>query len=110
MRTAIFVYQPTLIKISSNETDLQLCGMTAATVPLAAGDNASTLAPGAYKIVSSYEVLVTGDTAVFDVVISTTKDNDPTPPLRATEDLASLDASALQAFLSEPDAKTVVNP
>lgn len=111
MCTAIFVYQPTLINISTGESGLQLCGMDAEPVSLSEGDNAQTIAPGIYKIVSRQEVLVTGDISAFDVIIASGKDNDPTPPpLRATESFAPLDASALQAFLAVPDAKAVVNP
>lgn len=112
MRTAIFVYKPTSINISTCEGDLQLCGMDASTVSLSEGANTQTLDPGIYKIVSSEEVQVTGDTSAFDVVITANdKDNDPTlTPLRATENFAPLDTSALQAFLIVPDAKVIANP
>ena len=112
MRTAIFVYQTTPINISTSEGDLELCAMNAGTVSLLDGDNAQTLAPGIYKIVSSQEVRVTGDKSAFDVVISTfNKTNDPDlPPLRATETFTSLDPSALQDFMAVPEAKDVLNP
>jgi hypothetical protein len=110
MRTAIFVYQPTLINISTSESGLQLCSMNADTVPLSEGDNAQTIAPGIYKIVSSQDIVITGDTSAFDAITTDSKDNDPTPPLRATSSFAPLDAAALQAFLAVPDAKIVVNP
>jgi hypothetical protein len=110
MRTAIFVYQPTLINISTSESDLQLCGMDADTVSLSEGNNAQTIASGIYKIVSSQEIVITGDTLAFDAITVDSKDNDPTPPLRATSSFALLDAAALQAFLATPDAKHVVNP
>jgi hypothetical protein len=111
MRTAIFVYQPTLINILTHESDVELCGMDAATVSLSKGDNARTIAPGIYKIVASQDVVVTGDTSTFDVIISNTKDNDPTlPPLRATESFGPLDTVALQAFLTVPAAKVAMNP
>lgn len=109
MRTAIFVYQPTLLNISTSESDLQLCGMDASIVPLSEGDNPQTIAPGIYKIVSGQDVLITGDTSTFDIIAASNKDNDPTPPLRATESFA-LDAAALQTFLATSDAKRVVNP
>ena len=111
MRTAIFVYEPTLINILTHESDVELCGMSAATVPLSVGNNPQTIAPGIYKIVASQDVVVTGDTSVFDLVVSNTKDNDPTPPpLRATQSFAALDATVLQAFLTVVEAKAVVNP
>jgi hypothetical protein len=111
MRTAIFVYQPTFINILTNESDVELCGMNTATVPLSKGDNAQTIAPGIYKIVASQDVLVTGDTSAFDLVVSNTKDNDPTPPpLRATESFAPLDTAALQTFLTVPAAKVLGTP
>ena len=110
MRTAIFVYQSTLLTISTSESDLQLCSMDADTVPLSAGDNAKTIVPGVYMIMSSHEVSVAGDHSAFDAVTTASKDNDPTPPLRATTSFATLDPAALQAFLAVPDAKTVVNP
>jgi hypothetical protein len=111
MRTAIFVYKPTSINISTYENDLQLCSMDATVVSLSEGENARTIEPGIYKIVSTQDVQVTGDTSAFDVVMASGKDNDPTPPpLRATESFAPLDTSALQAFLAVPDAKVVANP
>lgn len=110
MRTAIFVYQPTVINISIHESDVQLCGLSTTTVPLPAGDHTRTVAPGIYKIISSQDVQVTGDTSAFDV-IANNKDNDPKPPpLRAVESFAPLDASAMEAFLAITDAKVVVNP
>jgi len=113
MRTAIFVYQPTLISISTSERDLELCGMGANTVPLLEGDNTREVAPGIYKIVSNQDVRVTGDASAFDVVVNPyDKDNDPTPPppLRAFASFAPLDAAALQRFLAVADAKDLVNP
>jgi len=110
MRTAIFVYQPTLINISISESDVQLCGMGAATVQLSAGHNTRTVAPGIYKIVSSQDVLVTGDTSAFDVIANNKTEVPPLPPLRATASFAPLDTAALQAFLAEPEAKVAVNP
>lgn len=112
MRTAIFVYQSTLLNISTSESDLELCAMGADTVSLSEGGNARTLAPGIYKIVSSQDVTVTGDSSAFDVVITTfNKTNDPglTPP-RAAETFTSLDPAALQAFMTVPEAKAAVNP
>lgn len=110
MRTAIFVYQTTVINISISESDVQLCGLSAATVPLSEGDNTRTVSPGIYKIVSSQEVRITGDASAFEV-IANNKDNDPKPPpLRAVESFAPLDTSALHAFLAIPDAKVAVNP
>jgi hypothetical protein len=110
MRTAIYVYQPTLINIMTCESDLQLSGMEVGTMPLSKGNNEQAIAPGVYKIDSSYEVVISGDTSAFDLVTASGKDNDPTPPLRATTSLASLDIAALQSFLTEPNAKLLVNP
>jgi hypothetical protein len=111
MRTVIFVYQTTPINISTCESNLQLCAMDAQPVSLSEGANALTISPGIYKIVSSQDVLVTGDTSAFDISVTTfSKTNDPVPPLRATETFASLDATALQAFLTVPEAKDVMNP
>lgn len=111
MRTAIFVYKPVSINISTCEPGLELCGMTASTVALAEGHSAQTVAPGVYKIESSHEVVVTGDEIALDVVVTTqTKTNDPTiPPLRATTNLAPLDPVALSAFLVASDAKSLAN-
>jgi hypothetical protein len=109
MRTAIYVYQATSVNISTSENNLELCGMDAGSVSLSAGNNAKTLAPGIYKIVSSQEVGITGDHSTFDVT-TFTKTNDPdfTPP-RAIETFTSLEASALAAFLAAPDAKGVLH-
>jgi hypothetical protein len=111
MRTAIFVYEPTLINILTHESNLALCGMDAEPVPLSVGDNPQKIAPGIYKIVASQDVVVTGDTSAFDLVVSNTKDNDPTPPpLRATQSFATLDAAVLQAFLTVVEAKVLASP
>lgn len=110
MRTAIYVYQTTSVTISTSESDLELCGLDASSVSLSVGNNAKTLAPGIYKIVSSQQVGIEGDDSAFEIT-TFTKTNDPdfTPP-RAIETFTSLDASALQAFLAAPDAKAVLNP
>lgn len=110
MRTAIFVYEPALINISTSETDLQLLGMDADTMSLSEGNNSQTIGPGIYKIDSSYEVVISGDTSAFDVVASGGKDNDPTPPLRATSSFASISSSELNAFLTAPNAKVLASP
>ena len=110
MRTAIFVYQTASIKISTCESDLELCGMSADTVSLSAGDNPQTLAPGIYKIVSSHDVKIEGDLSNVDVT-SFSKTNDPQFTLpRLTQTFTSLDVSALQAFLAAPDTKNLLNP
>jgi len=110
MRTAIFVYQTTSIKISTCESDLELCGMSADTVALSSGDSAQTLAPGIYRIVSSHEVRIDGDQSSYDVVsFGKTPDPEFTLP-RVNETFTSLDPSALQAFLAAPDTKEVMNP
>jgi hypothetical protein len=111
MRTEIYVYKTTSINISTCEGNLQLCRMDAAPVSLSYGDNAPTIQPGIYKIVSSHEVHVSGDLSAFDFATSNTKENDPTPPpLRATEYFAPLDTSALQTFMTTPDAKVLASP
>jgi hypothetical protein len=111
MRTAIFVYKPVSINISTCETGLELCGLNAVAAPLAVGDNTQTVAPGIYKIVSSHDVVVTGDGAALDVVVTIqNKDNDPTPPSRAITQLAPLDLAALHAFFAVPAAKQLANP
>jgi len=111
MRTAIYVYQPTSINISTSEGDLQLCCMNTDIVPLSAGLTVLSVAPGIYKIVSCHDVEVTGDSSVFDVEI--TRDNKTNgPPLspRAAESFAPIDLAALQAFFVVPDAKDLANP
>jgi len=111
MRTAIFVYEPTIINIHTSETGVELCGMNATTVSLSLGDNAQSIMPGIYKIVASQDVTITGDKSTFELVVSNTKDNDPTPPpLRATQSLGPLDTTALQTFLYVPEAKVAVAP
>jgi hypothetical protein len=110
MRTAIYVYQTTPINISTHESDLQLSGMDTGTIPLTHGNNEQTLTPGVYKIDSSYQVDISGEDDAFELVTASGKDNDPTPPLRATTSFASLDIAALEAFLTAPNAKLLVNP
>ena len=110
MRTAIFVYQPTLINITTSESGLQLLGMEAETTTLCAGNNAQTIPPGIYKIDSSYTLQISGDNTVFDIVTSSGKENDPTPPLRASSSFAAVDGSELNAFLTSPNAKVLENP
>jgi hypothetical protein len=110
MRTALFVYQPTLINISTHESGIQLCGMNAAAVPLSHGDNARTIAPGIYKIISCHHIEIAGDSSAFETVTTRDKENDPTLPLRATAIFAPLDTAALRDFMVVPDAKAVMNP
>lgn len=111
MRTAIFVYQTTPINISTSESDLQLCGMNTETVSLSEGDNAQTIAPGIYKIVSNQDIQVAGDTSAFDVIIEPNDKTDiPPPSSLATSSFAALDVSALQTFFAIPDAKVMANP
>src|SRR5262245_27173162 len=111
MRTAIFVYEPTIINILTSESDLELCSMETETVSLAAGENARPIARGIYKIDSSQDVQVTGDASVFDVVVANSKENPPTPPpKRATESFAALHLSAFHTFFAVPDAKKLENP
>jgi len=109
MRTAIFVYQPTSLTISTSENDLELCGMTATPVPLSGGPNALPVAPGIYKIDSSHCLEVEGDQSAFEIVAAR-KENDPKLTSRASASFGSLDPAALTAFLSAPDAKQVDNP
>jgi|ERR1041384_1630706 hypothetical protein len=112
MRTAIFVYKTTSLNISTCESDLQICGMNAGTVPLSQGENAPTLDLGIYKIVSNHKVQVSGDTSAFEIVVDPNNKTDiPTlPPSRASVTFSPLDVTALQAFFAEPAAKDVVNP
>ena len=111
MLTAIYVYQSTSLFIETSESDLQLCGMTTGNVPLVSGPNTAWLAHGVYKIVSSHEVKVTGETAAaFESVPTTNKTNGPRPPSLGIEAFGPLDASALQAFFVESDAKAIANP
>lgn len=110
MRTALYVYQTTLIDIHTCESDLELCGMNAAAVPLAAGHNARTIAPGIYKILSCHEIKVEGDISAFDTVATPDKENGPTPPIRANTIFAPLDMAALNAFMVAPDAKAIMTP
>jgi len=110
MRTVIFVYQSTSIDISTCETDLELCSLDTNKVSLSAGQNPQSITPGVYKIVSYHDVHVTGDTSTFEVVTAN-KDDPPTPPPDFTTKLTvPLDMSALDAFLTEPDAKDLLHP
>jgi hypothetical protein len=112
MRTGIFVYQTTSLNIVTSESSLELCSMNTDPVPLSAGDNTHSIAPGVYKIVSCQDIHVTGDTSVFDVVITPDdKTSAPPPPLRlTTASFAPVDADALAAFFVVPDAKVVTSP
>lgn len=110
MRTAIFVYQPTSMRISTHENDLQLCSMDSAAVSLSSGTNDRSVAPGIYKILSSHTVEVTGDLSAFDLVTTDNKTSFPPLPVRATESIASINSRALQAFFSETDAKALSAP
>jgi hypothetical protein len=105
MRTAIFVYQSTQIDIKTNETGLELCGLTAAAVALSEGASTATVAPGMYKIDSCQEVDVTGDDNV-EIIVAHTKTGGPTlPTFRASAAFAPLDNQAVDAFFAVPDAK-----
>jgi hypothetical protein len=111
MRTAIFVYQPTSISISTSESDLQLCGMNLATVPLLNGQHEYVIAPGIYKIVSSHEVQVTENPAAFHVEATTSNKNDvPTPPPSAPAQMFEpLDMTLLEAFFAVPASKDLAS-
>lgn len=112
MRTAIFVYQPTVVSIRTNESNLELSRMDSGTVVLLAGQNEQPIGPGIYKIVSSQDVEVTGDALAFDVVVApNNKDNPPTlPPRLASQNPIPIDAAALQAFFAVPESKDLANP
>jgi hypothetical protein len=85
--------------------------MPAGAMALSEGQNDRTIPPGIYKIVSSHDVHVTGDTPSFDVLVTPeNKTNYPTPPPSATETFAGLDVVALQTFFAVPDASDVANP
>lgn len=110
MQTAIFVYQPASMTISTNESNLQLCGMNNETVSLSPGHNERSVAPGIYKIVSNQDVEFGGDTFAFDTVPTTSKTSVPTVPVKATQALPPISAEAFNAFFAVPDAKVVQNP
>lgn len=111
MRTAIFVYATTPMTITTSESNLVLCGMTAAPVTLSQGSNQQSVAPGIYKILSSYSVQVTGGETAFDFVTTETKTHIPTLPLKAEESFASVSNAALEDFFNDgDDARTFANP
>jgi CRISPR-associated Cas5-like protein len=111
MRTAIFVYQPTLLGFETNETDILLCGMNATPVPVSPGVSTQSIAPGIYKIFSSHGVKVTGDEAAFGVVVTTSnKDTPPTPPPSAITILGPFDDAAMQVFFATPESKSIQSP
>lgn len=110
MPTAIFVYQDASLTISTHESDLELCGMTAAPVTLSEGPNAQSIAPGIYKILSSQAVEVTGDGAAFDVTPYGKTDGPPLPPRLVSGLAPPLDVNAVNAFFVTPAAKVAANP
>jgi hypothetical protein len=110
MRTAIFVYATTPMTITTSESGLVLCGMTAAPVTLSQGSNQQSVAPGIYKILSSYGVQVTSSNATFDFVASETKTHIPTLPAQAEASFSSVSNAALQDFFNDDDdARTFAN-
>jgi hypothetical protein len=98
------------LNIETNESNLELRKMDAGAVPLAAGTQSIT--PGVYMIVSSQDVHVTGDNSAFDVVVApANKTSGPPPPLRlTTASFGPVDAAALDAFFTVPDAKVASRP
>jgi len=111
MRTALFVYEPSSVIISTRESGVELSSLDTGTVTLNNGSNARTLARGVYKIVSNDEVDVTGEITALDIVPATgNKENGPTPPIRAAQLVDPIGASTLQAFFAVPEAKTILNP
>jgi hypothetical protein len=109
MRTAIFVYQPTSITITTSELDLEICGMSAPTKTLYTGTHQVAFSPGVYKIDSSQCLgLPSGSHPEYELATAT-KTNDPklTATPRAT---ATFGGSALNDFLGTADAKQIASP
>lgn len=78
MRTAIFVYEPTTVTITTKEADVALTRLDGATPVAFSPGKPVALDAGIYKVVSVAAVTVTGEpTALY--VASTTNDKDPFP-------------------------------
>jgi hypothetical protein len=105
MQTAIIVYQSTCVNITTYESGLQMYSLDNQTVNLASGSNERNVSPGIYKIVSSQNVQVTGDTSIVDTVSTNTKSDVPTLPAKATQSFPPLNAQTWNAFFAVPDAK-----
>lgn len=111
MRTAIFVYEPTLLNIHTYEAGLQICHAIHGSSTLAPGTNALQVLPGVYKIISNQGVDVSGDTLTFEFVVSPNDKTDfpePTPKFLAGN-LWAPDVPSLQAFFVVPDAKEALH-
>lgn len=107
MRTAIYVYQPSTVRVYTSESGLSLCQMGGSTpIPLAAS-NTLSLGVGIYKIESSQSVTVTVESqSVTTGLVSNDKDKHPEglPPGFATS-FSGINLTELQNFFAFADGR-----
>jgi len=115
MRTAIFVYEPTTLAISTTEPGLKLVPLENANGACVNGteislqvSNSIHLQPGIYKIVSGLEVTVRSPDGAQIEVMATAQDKDsfPAPPPKVPPRLVGMEAS-VQSFFAIPDARGI---
>jgi len=115
MRTAIFVYEPTTLAISTTEAGLQLVALENVNGACVNGaeislqvSNSLHLQPGIYKIVSQLEVAVRFPTGAQVELMATAQDKDsfPSPPPKVPPRLVGMEAS-VQDFFAIADARRI---
>lgn len=108
MRTAIFVYEPTTVTITTSETNLQLISFDGKSDVVVVSEAALPVVPTIYKIVSSSQVLV-GSASSKTQVLDTSNDKDefPDPPLALPSTMVGTSTEAIQSFFVIPDAKSL---
>lgn len=106
MRTAIFVYEPTIVTIKTSESNLQLISFDGKAA--AAPDGCElAVAPGVYKIVSSSDVGVASASSKTQVLVTLNdKDQFPDPPLLPST-MEGTSTEAIQSFFAIPDARSL---
>ena len=118
MRTAIFVYEPTTLTITTTEAGLELVpfeGNALASQPRArtalSESNSIEVQPGIYKIVSTERVTVLsqGDWQI-EVMTSVSKTPFPTPKPSLLSSFANVPDTMIQSFFEIPDARAFKNP
>jgi hypothetical protein len=115
MRTAIFVYEPTTLAISTTEACIKLVPLENVNGACVNGaeislqvSNSVYLQPGIYKIVSEQAVTVQPPDGAQVEVMATAQDKDsfPSPPPKVPLRLVGMETS-LQSFFAIADVRRI---
>jgi len=112
MITAIYICEPTTLRIATNENGLELCGMgAAAPVPVHSSDGIP-VGRGIYKIVSTTDVAVTGTPDPLFVQRYNPKTGSGPEQLlsEVAEHFADITLLQMQDFFAVADLRDYPNP